>query len=162
VSNVLTRFEAPWCSRLRTVTVLVGVMLVAMFAIGLMVHQPIMVVVAVLVMLLPIPWAVLGFTLTPDAIEVVRPGWTLRLPLKALQSVTAEPTAMRGSIRLMGNGGLYAFTGLYRSDALGRYRAYVTDPARAVVLRYPDRTVVVTPDQPERFVQRVRHAAGLG
>jgi hypothetical protein len=60
-----------------------------------------------------------------------------------------------GSVRTCGNGGLYSFTGWYWNQELGRYRAFVTDHAKIVVLRYPESTVVVSPGDPEGFVKAV-------
>ena len=103
-----------------------------------------------------------GYTVTPDAILVHRLFWTTRLPLTGLQSAQFEPDAMRGSIRTFGNGGLFSFTGFFRNTALGTYRAFVTDLHRTVVLRFPSRTVVVSPSAPEDFIRDIRvtsHAA---
>jgi hypothetical protein len=56
---------------------------------------------------------------------------------------------------LFGNGGLFSFTGVFRSPKLGRYRAYVTDPARTVILRFAERIAVVSPEDPDAFVRDV-------
>ena len=45
--------------------------------------------------------------------------------------------------------------GFFRNRTLGRYRAYATDPGRAVVLVLGGRTVVVTPGEPRIFLQLV-------
>jgi hypothetical protein len=97
-----------------------------------------------------------GYTITPDAIEVHRLLWRTRLPLHGLESVRCDPDAMRGSLRLFGNGGLFSFTGLYRNSTLGSYRAFVTDPRRCVILRFPARTIVLSPAEPETFAQELR------
>ena len=99
------------------------------------------------------PFTIRGYTITADAILVHRLCWATRLPLQGLQSATAEPDAMRGSLRTFGNGGLFSFSGRYWSKHLGAYRALVTDPRRTVVLRYADRTVVLSPETPEQFVR---------
>ena len=96
-----------------------------------------------------------GYTLTPDTLFIQRLCWRTRVPLHGLLSVVAAPDAMRRSLRLCGNGGVFSFTGLYRSHALGSYRAFVTDLHRTVVMRFPRRTIVVSPDQPEVFVRSV-------
>ncbi|MFD2754127.1 PH domain-containing protein [Comamonas terrae] len=109
-------------------------------------------------------FTVRGYVVTADALLVRRLLWTTRLPwagAAALQSVHAEPDAMRGSMRLWGNGGLYAFTGLFRSKKLGRYRAFVMDRHRTVVLRLAGRTIVVSPASPQDFVRDVRQVSGL-
>jgi hypothetical protein len=63
---------------------------------------------------------------------------------------------MDRSIRISGNGGLFVFCGLFRNSKLGVYRAFCTDASHAVVLRFPDRTIVVTPAQPEKFVNAIK------
>ncbi len=97
-------------------------------------------------------FTVRGYMMVPGAIYVRRLLWNTRLLTYGLQSVTFEPNVMRWSVRVLGNGGLFAFSGRYWSRTLGSYHAYVTDPKRTVVLRYPARTVVLSPDWPEQFV----------
>jgi hypothetical protein len=96
-----------------------------------------------------------GYTITPDAILVHRPFWNTRLPRAGLRSADADPAAMSKSLRTCGNGGFFSITGFYWSRPLGAYQAFVTDPRRAVVLRYEKRTVVVSPDVPEDFVREL-------
>jgi hypothetical protein len=60
---------------------------------------------------------------------------------------------MARSLRTWGNGGAFAITGRFRNARLGAYRAYVTDTSRTVVLRFRSETVVISPDDPQRFTQ---------
>ena len=59
---------------------------------------------------------------------------------------------------LAGYGGLFAFTGWFRNKKLGAYRAFVTDLNRCIVIRLPKRTVVVSPNSPERFIEALKPA----
>ena len=62
----------------------------------------------------------------------------------------------------MPNGGLFSFGGQgCKNKRLGRFEAYATDPGRSVVLRFPGRVVVVTPDEPNAFVDTIDAARGL-
>ena len=102
-------------------------------------------------------FAIRGYTVTPDDILVHRLFWTTRLSRSGLESARFEPNAMRSSIRTFGNGGFFSFSGFYWNKALGVYRAFVTDPRRAVVLRYSSkRTLVLSPATPEDFIQNLR------
>lgn len=103
-----------------------------------------------------------GYTVASDAILVQRLFWVTRVPLAGLQSVEFRPNAMRWSIRTCGNGGLFSFSGFYWNRALGAHRALVTDPKRTVVLRFANRTVVVSPGTPETFAQAVSARALAG
>ena len=106
-----------------------------------------------------LPFIVRGYTITGDTILVHRLLWDTKLPRAGLESATAEPDAKRRSIRTFGNGGAFSITGWYRNKRLGSYRAFVTDPRRAVVLRYANRRVVLSPDAPEDFVRELDTAA---
>jgi hypothetical protein len=96
-----------------------------------------------------------GFVVTPDAILVKRLFWKTRLSRAGLQSAVFSPESTRGSVRTCGNGGLYSFTGWYWNLDLGKYRAFVTDHAKIVVLKYPETTIVLSPGDPEDFVKEV-------
>ncbi|MDH4411212.1 MAG: PH domain-containing protein [Verrucomicrobiales bacterium] len=96
-----------------------------------------------------------GYALTPDTLLIHRLLWSTRVSLAELQSAEYLPGAMRGSIRTCGNGGFFSVTGLYWSRLLGSYRAFVTDLQRTVVLRFPGRTLVLSPESPEEFVRVV-------
>ena len=70
---------------------------------------------------------------------------------------------MNASLRTWGIGGVFSFSGHF-VNTLGRYRAFVTDPQRTVVLRLSRGILVVSPDRPEDFVDAVtaEAAARLG
>ncbi len=94
-------------------------------------------------------------------LQVELPFRTARFPLEGLKDVTPDREALRGARKIIGNDGLRAISGRFRSKRLGRFHAYVTDGERAVVLRWPDRCVVISPDQHSLFIETVRKRAGL-
>ena len=108
-----------------------------------------------------LPFVIRGYTVTDDAILIRRLCWETRLPLAGLESVTHVPDAMRGSLRLCGNGGMYSFTGFYWNKSLRSYRAFVTDTRRTVVLKFRGKTVVVSPVDPEEFARELETRTGL-
>ena len=112
-------------------------------------------------LILGILFTVRGYRATAQGIEIERFGWSTQLPLAQLLAVTADPLALAGSMRRWGNGGFFAITGIYSNPRHGRFRAWATDPSRAVVLRYADHTVILTPDDPARFVQQLLHLANI-
>jgi hypothetical protein len=96
-----------------------------------------------------------GYSLTPDAILIHRLCWKTKLPRQGLESAEYQPGILRRSLRTFGNGGLFSFTGWFHNHTLGTYRAYATDIHRTVVLRLSEKTIVLTPDDPERFVSEL-------
>jgi hypothetical protein len=99
---------------------------------------------------------VLGYSLGPETVGVRRPAGDKLFDRKTLQSARVEPGAMKRSYRAFGNGGFLSYSGVFRSERLGYYEAYVTDLDRTVVLTFPGRTVVVSPRDPEHFVGALR------
>lgn len=104
-----------------------------------------------------VSFTVRGYEITPDTLLVRRLFWTTRWPLQRPTTARTQPRAMAGSWRLWGNGGFFAFSGHFSNSRLGRYRAFVTDMTRTVVLTTPRGLVVVSPDDPEEFVRAVDH-----
>lgn len=97
-----------------------------------------------------------GYAVEGSDLHVERLFSSTRLPLTGLSKVWLEPQVCKGSIRVFGNGGLFSFTGLFYSKKLGCYRLFATDFSHAVVLVLPRRVVVVTPADPQAFIEHLR------
>jgi hypothetical protein len=158
------QFRAPWSGTLRTMTIvtagiLVSAAVVAAILVSTGLARPrtsFMIVLPLLLLAAALLYRVRGYTLTDDAILVRRLVGDFRLPLAGLLSVSGDVEAMHGSVRLLGNWGLFSITGRYWNRKLRSYRAFATDPGRAVVLRYSNETVVITPHDPQHFIMRAR------
>jgi hypothetical protein len=164
---ILAEFSAPWSRSLRVTTaVSLLVVLVGVVTAELVVPRKLLplrvglALVPALIVLGALPFMVRGYLLTDKDIEVQRLGWRTLLPLAGLVAVTGEPQGLRGSVRLFGNGGLFVVSGWFWNKRIGRFRAYATDPARAVLLRYRDGAqVVLTPHDVQHFIVKVRARA---
>jgi hypothetical protein len=161
--NTDIEFRAPWSSQLRLSSKIGCGLLAGTAAIALVAREHLHPAAILLMFALPaaiiataLRFMVRGYVLTDDAITVRRGGWLTHLPTDGLLSVSGDNEAMAGSLRLFGNAGLFAFTGEFWNRKLGRYRALATDPSRSVVLRYANRRVVITPDDPQRFIVQCR------
>ena len=165
----VARFSAPWSRSLRVLTTAAVALLLALVLIGLLagprqlwVWRLAMVGVPLVVLVGSLLFMVRGYVLTESQIEVQRLGWSTVLPFDGLAAVSGEPQGLQGSLRLFGNGGLFGISGWFWNRRIGRFRAYATDPERAVLLRYRDgRKVLVTPHDVQHFIVRVRNLAGL-
>ena len=154
----MKKYSAPWSASLWATTTFAVIIALGAFAVPSLVERPIRVGDFLWLRLLPIAlvpilasFAIRGYTIAPDSVLVHRLFWSTVLPRAGLQSARFEPNAMARSIRTFGNGGFFSFTGYYTNKTLGSYRAFVTDPARTVVLRYAGETIVVSPGEPEDF-----------
>ncbi len=162
-----THFHAPWAKSLKIMTVLSVLILAGLPVIGIatgpedsliwvffMIGMPLsMIFIASL-------FIILGYVLTADELLVQRLFWNSRIALSGLLSAEVDADAMAQSIRTFGNGGMFCFAGAFSNKKLGSYRAFATDPKRSVVLRFLKRTIVVTPDRPEVFAQKVNELSG--
>lgn len=155
------RFNAPWSRELGMMTALAMAICGGAFFIGIQMSSahPWAKFSATGILLAVLAGGVLfmvrGYSLASHTLIVHRAGWATRLDLTSLISATPDSSAIDGSIRIFGNGGLFAFSGWFRNKRLGKYRAFGTDPRRCVVLRFPNRTVVVTPENPQQFADEI-------
>jgi hypothetical protein len=159
----MKHFKAPWCASLIVVSTLltagcVGAMIGAQPWAAKHDHAWLAWLPLALVFGCAL-FTIRGYTVTSDAILVHRLFWDSRLPRAGLQSARVDPRAMRWSIRTCGNGGFYSITGWYWNKSLGAYRAFVTDPRRAVIVKFARRTVIVSPESPEEFIRELEAAA---
>ena len=158
-------FKATWSRALVIVSTLATTILLAVFFLPQFLHFPengvhrLLVFLPVLILPSAALFIIRDYAIKPNVLAIRRLLWTTRLPLSGLQSAKAEPDAMRWSLRLWGNGGLFSITGWYRNRALGTYRAFVTDAKNCVVLRFPAKTIVVSPADPEQFVSEISQFA---
>ncbi|MBD3276731.1 MAG: hypothetical protein GF388_00375 [Candidatus Aegiribacteria sp.] len=156
-------FAAPWGTLLKVISIGVTLLLLSVFGgLGLSgrSHSTLTTVLYLAFPLLVIFGSLLftirGYVLTGDTLLVRRLFWNTRIPLETVVSVTPDPKAMTGAVRTLGNGGLYGFSGKFRSGKLGSFRAYVTDFKKCVILETPTRKIVVSPEDPVGFAETVR------
>lgn len=161
--RAMKTYQAPWGSALISISCLLAVLSVASVAgIPLILGSgpPGMLLMArwtlPVIVLSCLPFMIRSYAITDDAILIRRLFWTTRLDRGGLESAESVPKAMKNSLRICGNGGGFSFTGGYWSKSLGFYRAFVTDLERTVVLRFRNRTVVVSPHNPDDFVRELK------
>lgn len=159
-------FAAPWGKTLRWMSGLSVLLILAVSASIFWTTTPEAVRLTawlpLLILAITALFVIRDYTIEPHELLVRRLLWTTRVSLDGLQSAEFQPGVMRGSLRLCGNGGMFSITGWYRNRALGNYRAFVTELKNTVVLRFAKKTIVVSPDNPERFVSELSQFAGRG
>jgi hypothetical protein len=160
---LVTYFRAPWSNLLLFVSlfatsICVGtayIVWVALGAVGLETLRWLLALAPLLGIIAAALFTIRGYSVSNSTLLIHRLLWNTQLSLQELRSVQSIPNAMRGGIRGFGNGGFFSFSGQYDNQTLGAYRAFVTDFNRTVVLRFVDRTVVISPDQPNIFVSTI-------
>ncbi len=160
-------FKAPWGNRLKVITLLSSVFMLGLPAylyfnklIGSVQGDRMLILLPALLLLSAL-FVVRGYALTPSMLYVQRMFWQTKIDLSGLQSILVDPDATSGSIRTLGNGGLFSFSGKFRNKNLGNYRAFLTDQQKAVVLTFPDRKIVISPENPQDFERQLKQFIGL-
>lgn len=105
-----------------------------------------------LLILIAALFLVRGYVLTNKQLIVKRLFWENRVNLSNLVSAEVDSQAMSNSWRVFGNGGFFSMTGIFWNKKLGRYRAFATNEKNSVILRFSDKVIVITPDNPQDMV----------
>jgi len=155
------RFSAPWSRSLVVMSGLFAMTVGIPAAVQLVSGRLIIGGVLLGVLLLPLALTVRGYEVVDHELRIRRLCWDTRWPLDGLTAATVAPRAMAASLRTWGIGGAFSFSGHF-VNTLGRYRAFVTDPERTVVLHLSRGILVVSPDRPQEFVEAVVAAAPAG
>lgn len=155
-------FKAPWSQSLTYITVATCVTLifgiVALLFVSKQMGNASVSLFSLLIVLIAVVSAafmVRGYEIAGDRLLISRLGWTTEIALNNLNSAVYDPTAMEKSLRIFGNGGFFSFVGKFRTSKLGVYDAYVTAPRLAVVLKFGNKTVMVSPEKPKEFVAQI-------
>jgi len=113
--------------------------------------------IAPIILILPLIslFMVRNYELNDLTLFVQRSFWKTKVDLKNINSIDIVPYVMSGSFRF-GNSGFFAISGSFQNKRLGLYQAFVTDTKRTVVLKSYKKTVVISPDNPEKFVDDVK------
>ncbi len=167
--NSATRFSAPWGGQLKALTAFAVLLLVGIAIIGIAMmpeEQKVVWIVSMIVLPLAILaisalFTIRGYQITRDTLYIQRLIWNTAIDLENLEEVVYNPDAMKKSIRTFGNGGMFAFCGMFWNKKLGKYRVFGTDLKSAVVLKLKKRIVVITPESPDQFVARIKDMRGM-
>jgi hypothetical protein len=155
------QFSAPWGRLLKIITSGSVALLLCISLIGVFTGPRDENRILWRIMMVDLPLAILfistlflinGYILTKNTLYIQRPLWDTKIDLSDLITAEFDPTATAKAIRVFGNGGMFCFAGLFHNKRLGTFRAFATDMKKSVIMRFPHRTIVVTPDDPTKFV----------
>jgi len=148
-------FTASWDSLTKVFSAAVVLLLLgpAVFAL----RSPLASGTGIVVLALAYAWSARGYEIIDGTLVVRRLAGSVRIPLESIREAReATPEDLSGCMRLFGSGGLFGWYGLFRTSKLGKSTRYVTDRSHAGVLVSGARTVLISPDEVERFLSVVR------
>ena len=96
----------------------------------------------------------ISYILTNEQLIIHRPFADVKIDRLQVKSVELlEEGKLRLSVRLFGVGGLFGYYGKFANSKLGNMTWYATRRNKAVlVLTMENKKIILTPDEPERFV----------
>jgi len=148
------QFRSPWDFLLIAMTT--G--LFALFgAINYYAYSTVGMILFISIFLIAAAFGVYGYSIQNGELRILRLGWSKDIKLSDISSVEFKPNAMMGSLRTFGIGGLFGYVGFFKNRILNNYKAYATHRKKTVViLTKKHDQIVVTPDNPEEFVEALR------
>lgn len=95
----------------------------------------------------------LGVSMKGGALEIHRRWGMRRFSLADVRSVRlVAKEDMGGFWRVFGNGGVFAYTGLFRSKGLGNFWLYARQLDRLVLVELTDKKLVLGVEEPEALI----------
>ncbi len=154
-------FNAPWSEMLRLMSGVGTVVVIGAAALSMMKREWWLRAAALVIVasFLFASWgyAPSGYKVEADRIIVSRPFNDVTIAWSAITGVRLVVEADdEGMQRTAGNGGLFGYYGTYASKRLGSHKWYVTDMTRRVVIETRVGVVVVSLDDPSKFIDAAK------
>jgi len=147
------QFRSSWDFLLIGMTFLISAALIALAFIGGIFS----VIMAIVFISFGVFFGVYGYSLQPQELRIIRLGWSKDIPYNDIVNIEYSPDAMMGSLRKFGIGGFFSYYGMFKNRVLGDYKAYATHRKNTVVITIKSgKKIVVTPSDPERFVEELK------
>ncbi|MET6997458.1 PH domain-containing protein [Chitinophaga defluvii] len=113
---------------------------------------------AILIPLIFVTWGLHPqfYEVTRAAIRIKRPFKSIYIPLDEVTLVKPLEKGETGVLlRSFGVGGLFGYFGLFTSSKLGGLELWCTNTTDLVLIQYGKKKVVISPEEPGRFVAEV-------
>jgi hypothetical protein len=160
-------FKAPWSIVLWVITVVSSVLV---FASPLIAQKTVdlkeanaKLLVFIIVPSLLVVWGaslllmIRSYRIAKNTLFIRRFLWETSVDISDFVSAEVLPPEKVGfRVRVLGNGGMFSFSGLYWSKLLGRHRMWVTDPGMQLLITCRSRKIVVSPASPEEFIRTLQ------
>lgn len=101
-------------------------------------------------------FTVRGYRVDGSTLYVRRLLHETTIDLRQLRSAEVVPRVFDRALRVFGNGGLFSFSGWFWRRGQGLMAAYAMDIGPGLELRWDDRTVLLTPVDPEAMQAALR------
>lgn len=115
----------------------------------------------IIVTVLLVGFGIQSYRLEGQKLRVLRRFHSPVYDLAGLSSIEARPDTMRGSRKIYGNDGVGSISGVYQSKAQGRFRCYLSDTQKAVLITLANgEKLVLSPEHTQPFIDAVKKRLG--
>jgi len=163
-----TSFSAPWSQALWlstgiALTILVAVAIACYFGGRLSGKKTYIfgVLISVGVLLYGVAGAILGYSIDGNQIIVRKLLSNVSIPIEHGTSTKQQPGALNGAIRVIGVGGFFRYSGTYFCHGLGNCQVFTTSYDNLVVISTNGTNYILSPSEPNKFVNLVNANAAL-
>jgi Bacterial PH domain len=119
-------------------------------------------IIMTVVILMTYLWHVQSYEITSGGIEIKRPIGSKLIGFSSITHVNSVKNDDIGFVfRLFGNGGIFGFTGLFKSRFYGDLTFYGTQQRNYVIIETDFKKYVLTPDEPFDFIKSVENRVGV-
>lgn len=102
-------------------------------------------------------YRVLYYTIDEQGIKIVRMVSPVLIPFSEIRAIAAlSKDDMLYTMRTMGNGGFWGYTGKFTNEKIGAMTWFATRRDSYVLIRRADKNYILSPDEQEAFVEHVR------
>lgn len=111
---------------------------------------------AILIAVLVIPYlfSPKSFLITKHRIIIKKGFGEIKIPLKDIAEVKQIPRITKIRLRLLGSTGLYGYFGYFYIPDLGLVRMYATRLHDLLLIRYKDKTYIISPENTFEFIEK--------
>lgn len=144
---------APWCREIKVITIIGSVVLLSVPVLvqgHSSAHGRLIGLASLAIWALCLLSLIRGYALADGNLVVKRLLWNNDIPLD--KDATASRGEAPSSLRIFGNGGLFSGSGYFWSKETGIYRSFVTAPKKLVWIKTGNRTLLISPDDPEALI----------
>ena len=156
----MTKFSASTSTTVKIVTTLIILMLAGFVAMALLDDSKLSLVPAAILLLvigLSYYFSITKYEMDRNQLIIRRPFDSVSISLENLQSVERiAKKDLRWTVRTFGIGGLFSYTGTFWNKQLGSMTWYVTRMDKAVLLENGNQKIVISPDDPRKFLEVVK------
>ncbi|RFS20116.1 hypothetical protein DVR12_20585 [Chitinophaga silvatica] len=154
------KYSARYDTLTKVITIIVIIFVVSLFVLiisskpGNTVPGNVALIILAVSILVTFGYSPRYYSITEDAIIIKRIFSDISIPFEDVVNISIiEKSAIRGSLRVFGSGGLFGYLGIFRSSNLGKYQMWSTNCETLVLIECMNKKIVISPSDNNDFIE---------